>query len=278
MCGRYVLMDDETGIGARFFYWQDLSRAQWDQLLQDGKVLPVQKSYNIAPTQRVPVITNRDGERRLEMARWALVPVWWKDEKLPPSTFNARDDNMEKSGMWRRLLNRNRCLVPANGFYEWSRKQKTRVPYYIHRKDNALYAFAGLFDRWQQPDTGEWMTSVTIITTAPNKLIEPLHDRAPLILPDPEVESVWIDPMTGFEGVQRHVVPTEWEDMTMHEVSTDVNSTRPGSYVNEPRLIAEVQQASWRDRGSEVRGLRRRGSTCMRHGPVSLSSTRHPRR
>jgi putative SOS response-associated peptidase YedK len=240
MCGRYVLEEDHTGIYPRFYLWTEKTRAEWDGLIKSGRVLPIKKSYNIAPTQHVPVVLVKDGEKKIELARWSYVPPWWKEEKPPRfATFNAREDKLKSSGVWKGALNSYRCLLPASGFYEWERKGKERLPYYIHRKDGDLMGFAGLYSHWTHPETGEREATCTIITTATNKLMEKLHDRIPLTFGsvDDELWSVWLDPQTKFQDVEQHVVSRAWPEMTMHRVSTDVNSTGKGSYVNERYLI-----------------------------------------
>ena len=247
MCGRFVLTEDHTGVYPRFFRWKDFSREVWDQLHKEGRVVEIRKSYNIAPTHRTPIIINRDGEKTLELARWSYVPPWWDFPKNGGSyprfaAFNARDDKLKSSGMWKGALNQYRCMVPASGFYEWEKKGKQRLPYYIHRQDGDLMAFAGLYSHFTQPVTGESTSSFTIVTTATNSLMEPLHNRIPLVLGsvDDELWSVWLDPRTKFDQVQQHVKSVEWPDMTMHRVSTDVNPTGKSNYVNDPHLIEPI--------------------------------------
>jgi putative SOS response-associated peptidase YedK len=243
MCGRFVLTEDHTGVYPRFFYWKDFSRYTWNELFEQKRVVEFKPSYNIAPSQKTPIIVNRDGDRELEMARWSFVPSWWKEEKPPKfATFNARDDRLKSSGFWKGALNSNRCLVPASGFYEWERKGKERLPYYIHRNDGDLMGFAGLYSHWTHPETGEQEATVTIITTATNEFMRCLHDRIPLTFGTVEDElwSVWLDPRTKFQDVEQHVVSREWPEMQMYRVSTDVNPTGKGSYVNEPYLIEPI--------------------------------------
>jgi putative SOS response-associated peptidase YedK len=248
MCGRYVLTEDHTGIYPRFYLWSEFSRETWKQLFEEGRVVEVKPSYNIAPTQHVPIVFNREGSRHIELARWSYVPPWWdfqKNEGKYPgfATFNARDDKLKSSGTWRGALNQYRCMVPASGFYEWEKKGKQRLPYYIHRKDGDMIAFAGLYSHYTHRETGESTASFTIITTPTNSLMEPLHDRIPLVLGsvDDELWSVWLDPQTKFDDVQQHVKPREWPEMTMHRVSTDVNPTGKANYVNDPRLIEPLK-------------------------------------
>lgn len=244
MCGRFVLTEDHTGVYPRFYRWTEFSRETWDELFKQKRVVEITPSYNIAPTQRTPIIVNRDGEKTLELARWSYVPPWWNFPKNDGSypkfaTFNARDDKLKSSGMWKGALNQHRCMVPASGFYEWEKQGKKRLPYYIHRKDADMMAFAGLYSHYTHPHTGESTTSFTIVTTSTNSLMKPLHDRIPLVLGgiEDELWSVWLDPKTKFDDVEQHVKSREWPEMTMHRVSTDVNSTRKSSYVNGPFLI-----------------------------------------
>ena len=257
VCARYVVVLNEDGIG-ELVRTADLTREWLLRLEQEGRVhevgegpKPRYSSYNVAPTHRMPVVLNEDGERALTMARWGFIPAWWR-KKDPPrfATFNARDDKLKSSGIWKGAIDRRRCLVPASGFYEWEKKGKERLPYYIHRSDGRLMGFAGLYSRFKDPDSGEEAASFTIVTTPTNGFMEPLHDRIPLILGDvaDELWSVWLDPQTSFEEVERHVASREWPEMAMHRVSTDVNPTGKARYVNEPRLIEPVepeeQQAS----------------------------------
>ena len=258
MCGRYVLVMGEDGI-AQLVREQDMSRELIGRLADEGRIMetsftespgfggssPRFESYNIAPTHMAPIVINRDGSRQLELARWSFVPGWWKEPKPPKfTTFNARDDKLKSSGFWRGAINGNRCLVPASGFYEWEKRGKERLPHYIHRADGRMMGFAGLYSFRTNPETGETSTTFTILTTATNRFMEPLHDRIPLILCDVEDElwSVWLDPQTKFDDVERFVASREWPEMEMHRVSTDVNATGKAKYVNESRLIEPVAE------------------------------------
>lgn len=246
MCGRYVLVMGEDGI-AQLIREQDISREWMGRLVDEGRIMETSsteslgfRSYNIAPTHTAPIVINRDGARQLELARWSFVPGWWKAPKPPKfATFNARDDKLKSSGFWRGALNTNRCLIPASGFYEWEKKGKERLPYYIHRADGRMMGFAGLYSLRTDPNTGETSATFSIITTATNHFMERLHDRIPLVISDIEDElwSVWLDPQTKFDDVERYVVGREWPEMTMRRVSTDVNATGKAKYENEPRLI-----------------------------------------
>ncbi|MDA1257557.1 MAG: SOS response-associated peptidase [Chloroflexi bacterium] len=212
MCGRFILID-VTGMGLRF------------RVEVTGETPPVPR-FNIAPTQSIWTITNEDGSRRAEPMRWGLIPAWAKSASQIRSSFNARDDKVTTSGLWKRPLQRTRCLIPADGFYEWTGPKNDRRPQLIRLKGGALFAFAGIFDTWQNRATGEAVRSCAIITTSPNELMEPIHDRMPVIL-DVESESLWLDPAT--EDPDRLVSllrPYPPEEMEAHEVSRDVNSSK----------------------------------------------------
>ncbi len=253
MCGRYVLVMDEDGI-AKLIQEQDIDHEWFSRLEQEGRVLetssterPSFTSYNIAPTHLAPIVINRSGSRQLELARWSFVPSFWSNdpsENPKFSTFNARDDKLKSSGFWRGAVEQYRCMVPATGFYEWEKAGKERLPHYIHRKDGEMMALAGLYSLRANPETGETLTTFTVVTTPTNRFMEPLHDRIPLVLGgiEDELWSVWLDPRTRFEQVERHVASREWPEMAMHRVSTDVNATGKAKYKNEPGLIEPVKR------------------------------------
>ena len=212
MCGRFTLID-VTGLGLRF------------RVQVTGDTPPAPR-FNIAPTQMIPTITNEDGTRRLEQMRWGLIPAWAKSANQIRSSFNARDDKVASSGLWKRPLQRTRCLIPADGFYEWTGPRNARRPQLIRLKSGSLLGFAGLFDTWQDRDSGDMIRSCAIITTGPNELMEPIHDRMPVIL-DTEGEALWLDPAT--EDPDRLVSllrPYPSEEMETYPVSTAVNSSR----------------------------------------------------
>lgn len=148
-------------------------------------------SYNIAPTQPVPVIPN-DGSQRLDFYRWGLVPSWAEEKFLKYNLINARGETAAEKPSFRSSFRRRRCLVLADGFYEWKQASGggSKTPYYITRKDRKPFAFAGLWDIWHSP-RGDELRSAVILTTKPNDLIQPIHDRMPVILPE-EAYSTWL--------------------------------------------------------------------------------------
>jgi len=151
--------------------------------------------YNIAPSQDVPVVVrvHHDGyENEIQSMKWGLVPSWSKDPSHSPKPINARGDTLDQKPMFRDLLKYKRCLIPATGFYEWKKEHWGKIPYYIRMKDNSLFAFAGLYDRYRAQD-GQQISTFTIITTEPNEIVSPLHDRMPAILKR-EDEERWLRP------------------------------------------------------------------------------------
>src|SRR5437867_9854136 len=139
-------------------------------------------SYNVAPTQDVLTVVQRDGKNILMAMRWGLIPFWSKDPKIGNRMINARADRVTESSAFKRPLKSQRCLVVADGFYEWRKLDGKKVPMFIHRRDDQPFGFAGPYDTWQAPD-GQPLTTCTIITTTPNALLRPIHERMPVILP-----------------------------------------------------------------------------------------------
>ena len=169
MCGRFTLRTPAHLI-AKYFNL-DLD-TQWQTALR----------YNISPTQDVPVIRTTDGHRKLSMMRWGFVPSWAKDAKIAAS-INAVGETVTKMPMFRSAIKRRRCLVPADGFYEWKKTLKNirgDAPWYFQVKSGKPFAFAGIWERWEGGDTP--LESCVILTTTPNELIVPIHNRMPVIL------------------------------------------------------------------------------------------------
>ena len=185
--------------------------------------IPVLPRYNIAPSQAVPVIfQDENGTRACVPMRWGLIPSWAKDPAAMRRSINARAETLAERSSFRPLLEHHRCLIPANGFFEWKKMGKTAFPYYIHRKDDALFAFAGLYDPGRSPD-GELTWTCVIITTPPNPLVSGYHDRMPAILM-PEDEDRWIDPLPPSPEEQREIlVPYPDDLLEVYRVSTAVN-------------------------------------------------------
>lgn len=179
--------------------------------------------YNIAPSQQVTVVIRQKGGNHLRMLRWGLIPYWAKDISIGNKLINARAETLEEKPSFRKSLEQKRCLVLADGFYEWKSEGRIKKPYRITLQDGGTFAFAGLWDSWLSP-TGQRVNSCTIITTTPNKLLESIHNRMPVILPQ-DMESVWLDEnVTWSSEVRGLLTPFPVERMVAYEVSQLVNS------------------------------------------------------
>ena len=210
MCGRYTLAADAELIEGRF-----------DVQLMG---LPRISRYNVAPTQDVLTIAGQ-GPRRAGMMRWGLVPSWTKDISVGNRMINARAETLAKRPAFRTALQRRRCLVVADGFYEWASVGNHRIPMRFTLKSGEPFAFAGLWERWKAL-SGEDILSCTIITTGPNDVMQPVHDRMPVIL-SREAESLWLEAdAQDTDALTRLLVPFSAEEMDAYEVSPLVNSPR----------------------------------------------------
>jgi len=191
--------------------------------------------FNIRPTQEVVTIVSEDGRPVARPMRWGLIPNWTKADKIPRSTFNAREDRLDSSGMWRGPFKRSRGVVPANGFYEWKKTDGSKQPMYITPKDGEVFQFAAVYDSWIN-EHGETIESCAIVTTAANEFMSSIHDRMPAIL-DVETVALWLDPATTESDSLRSIlVPAPSELFKAHPVSTRVNSYKN----DEENLIREV--------------------------------------
>ena len=212
MCGRYTLGAPDDDLA---------------DLFELSQVPDLEPRYNIAPTQPVPVV--RVGEagqvRELALVRWGLIPSWSKDPAVGARMINARSETAAAKPSFRAAFKRRRCLIPADGFYEWQRTGGRKQPYYIRRKDRGALAFAGLWERWAGPD-GSCIESCTILTTTPNDLLRPLHDRMPVIL-GPTDFALWLDPAVAEASrIQPLLVPCPADELVAYAVTTQVNSPR----------------------------------------------------
>jgi putative SOS response-associated peptidase YedK len=190
MCGRYTITRQEGLV--------EEMEAVLDPSVENSEWW--KPRFNVAPTQDAPVVTQERGVRTISMMRWGLVPFWaGKPGERPPLMINARIESVDTKAMFRDALARRRCLVPADGFYEWKKLGKKKQPMYIHPADHRFFAFAGLWAR-AKTDAGE-LHSFTIITGPPNELVAPIHDRMPVIL-DRSVWSAWLDPSLDRYGAR----------------------------------------------------------------------------
>ncbi len=185
----------------------------------------VPSRHNVAPSQQVPtVVWNRErAAREVRWMRWGLVPSWAKDVSIGDRTVNARAETLAVKPAFRRAFRERRCLMPADGFYEWQRRGRERCPWYICRKDRAPFAFAALWDLWRPPD-GDPLESCTIITTTPNALLARIHHRGPVILATADF-TPWLDPdVQDIDALQRLLVPCPPEEFEAFPVRPLVNS------------------------------------------------------
>jgi putative SOS response-associated peptidase YedK len=180
--------------------------------------------YNIAPTQPVPVIRQnpKKPRRELSLMRWGLIPSWAKDSSISAHLINARSETAATKPAFRDPLTSRRCIVPADGFYEWLRTGNAKKPYCFEVNDGELFAFAGLWDRWKDP-SGQWIKSCSILTTTPNAVTSPVHDRMPVIIDRADYD-LWLDPgMTNVEAASDLLKPYDARTMRSYPVSTRVN-------------------------------------------------------
>lgn len=191
--------------------------------------------FNIAPTQPILAIPN-DDRRAADFFIWGLIPMWAKDPSIGSRLINARAETIEEKPSFRGSLKYKRCMILADGFYEWKTMGKTKIPYFIHMSDRRPFAFAGLWDSWNSPD-GSQIKSCTIITTEPNDLMSLIHNRMPAIL-HPRDYDKWLDPSAQTpETLKPLIKPYPAEEMNAYPVSTLVN--KPEN--DRPDLVVPVR-------------------------------------
>jgi putative SOS response-associated peptidase YedK len=245
MCGRFTLTDPDQELAVQFNL---------------PEIPEMQPRYNIAPTQPVAAVraVPESEERELVLLRWGLIPFWAKDPKIGARMINARSETVAEKPSFRAAFRRRRCLVLADGFYEWQKLERGKQPFYIRQRDGRPFAFAGLWEHWQEPDdtsgsspSGQRLViqSCTLLTTAPNDLMRPLHNRMPVILHPSDYE-LWLEP-----GVQQpdllqpllRAYPPE--GLEAYPVSRFVN--RPGN--DDLRCIEPLAESWYRQVQESVR-------------------------
>jgi len=210
MCGRFTLATPEQDLVVQFNL---------------PEIPDLQPRYNIAPTQPVAAVRlpTAEGHRELVMLHWGLIPFWADDPGLGARMINARSETVADKPAFRAAFRRRRCLVPADGFYEWQKQNGAKQPFYIRMQDARPFGFAGLWERWQGKD-GTVIESCTLLTTQPNELIRPLHNRMPVIL-HPHNYAVWLDPEVEDVDVLRRLLdPYPSGEMEAYPVSRYVNA------------------------------------------------------
>jgi putative SOS response-associated peptidase YedK len=223
MCGRFFLLTSKETLSERFAV----------------EVPALEARYNIAPSQPVPVVRARaDGRgRELALMRWGLIPSWAKDISIGMHTINARAETVAEKPAFRNAFRRRRCLVPADGFYEWMKVGKEKQPYAIRPVDYQPLAFAGLWEYWEAAG-GQAIESMTIITTRANELLKPLHERMPAILP-PEHHAFWLDPRRDDPQESLPLLSAYPEEkLTLYRVSSYVSNAR---HEGEKCLLPEAE-------------------------------------
>ena len=221
MCGRFSLTPDLDKLQLRFgFKAADLSYTP---------------RYNVAPPQEVLTVTGEGEEDVAQLMKWGLIPFWAKDPSIGNRMINARAETVVEKPSFRQAFQKRRCLIVADGFYEWRKEGKNKIPMRIILKSGEPFGFAGLWETWKSPD-GRLVKSCTIITTTPNSVIEPIHNRMPVILTS-EGEALWLDLNHSDPSELRELLlPYPADQMDAYEVSTLVNS--PGH--DAPECVAPV--------------------------------------
>ena len=226
MCGRYILHSPLSDLADRF------------QFRSNG--IKVTASYNIAPTESVLTIVSYK-YRRPEIMRWGFIPKWQNSIQPTYPMINARSESAHTNPTFKNSFSSRRCLIIANGFYEWIKEGKQRIPILFTLSSNQPFAFAGLWETRKDEKTDQIINSCTILTTKPNKLVEPIHNRMPVILSQ-ETESLWLDPMTNkYDKLSHLLSPYPAVEMKSKVVSQKVNSVRNnGPELINPRSITET--------------------------------------
>jgi putative SOS response-associated peptidase YedK len=216
MCGRFVLFSNVTVLQGEF----NITQVPFD----------FQPSYNIAPSQEIVAVIRDSGDNRLVTFRWGLIPFWAKDPSIGNRMINARGETVAEKASFRTPFKKSRCLIVADGFYEWRKEGTGKVPVYVFLKSRRPFGLAGLFDSWNSPD-GEEIRTCTIITTEANDLLKPVHHRMPVIIPQ-ESRGLWLDTASGDEKSLRLLLAPYPSDLMDHQdVSRFVNSPKNNSPV-----------------------------------------------
>jgi putative SOS response-associated peptidase YedK len=243
VCGRFVTASSPALLAERFGV---------DEVAIEGETEP---NYNVAPREQVSVVRERDGRRVLSRLRWGLVPSWAKDPSIGDRMINARAEGLATKPAYKRSFAKKRCIIPADGFYEWRviappatpKGRPKKQPAFIHRRDGEPMAFAGLWDVWRVPDGLEidgvgfdrWLRSCVIVTTRANDLLAPLHDRMPVLLPEAAWSS-WLDPANDdVASLAELLVPAPDAELELWPVSTAVNKAANFG----PELVKPVEPA-----------------------------------
>ncbi|WP_291521608.1 SOS response-associated peptidase [Acidithiobacillus sp.] len=213
MCGRFAFKSPPERLHAQF--GADITDLQWTP------------HFNIGPQQLVPVLRTVDGQRRAALLRWGLIPSWSKAPTIGHRLINARCETAATKPAFRAALRSRRCIVPADGFFEWQQQAAGKQPFFIHRRDGALLAMAGLWEHWTSP-AGENVITFTILTTAANTWMQALHDRMPVIL-EGEALNLWLNPTTPPSQIQALFRPLVLDTLAAYPVTPAMGNVRHDS-------------------------------------------------
>lgn len=229
MCGRFALATDKKILA--MLYGLDL-RADFE----------LRPRYNIAPSQKVLTLrlSPENGEKELTELKWGFVPFWADDPAIGNRMINARAETAAEKPSFRNALKKRRLLVPASGFYEWKSEDGNKQPFFIYRRDEKPFSFAGLWERWDKGS--DPLESFTILTTEPNSLLSDLHNRMPVII-RAEDYSAWLNPDAEPNFLQQMMVPFPSEELTFHPVSKKVN--KPSN--DHPEIIQDISEGKIMD-------------------------------
>jgi len=224
VCGRYTITVTVEELMARF-------------MAEDATVPCHRPRYNVAPMQMVPAVIHDGTRNRLGMLKWGLVPPWAEDERIGARMINARAETLEERPAFRQAFRRKRCILPADGFYEWKRDGKRKRPLRIVLRDGGVFGMAGLYETWTGPD-GRKVHTCAVVTTAPNRLMADIHDRMPVILRR-EDEALWLDRnVQDLERLRPLLQPYPAEEMEAYEVDPRVGNVA----FDDPGLIRRLAE------------------------------------
>ena len=212
MCNRYRLTHSKQYLAERFEAWDEVED---------------RPRYNIAPTQPVVTVRKEHGKktRKFTTMHWGLIPSWAKDTSIGTRTLNARSETVTTTPAFRQSILTKRCLIPADGFYEWQKMGSVKQPYCFEVGEGDVFAFAGLWDQWKSPD-GQIIESCTILTTTLNNLVAEMHDLMPVIVP-PDKYDVWLDPdVNDFNVIREILRPYDANLMRRYPVSRKLNNSK----------------------------------------------------
>ena len=226
MCGRYANTRSDADLSSLF----DIALALDDEL---------PPNYNVAPTDPVRIVLDRlqddESVRQLRTARWGLIPSWAKDRKIGARMINARSETITEKPAFKKAASQRRCIVPADGYFEWEKRDGAKVPYFLHGTEDVI-AMAGLYEFWRDSESGDWVVSCTVLTTPATDSLGHIHDRSPVIVPA-DLRSQWLDPtVTAVDEVTEMLRSIPEPTLEPYEVSSAVNSVRN----NGPELLVPV--------------------------------------